>query len=78
MEQKEMSEYFGYCNRCGSILYSKTTGLRACKWGRCNGEVMVYRLYRPTKRTADSPKAGEITVTRRVRKSKVIRPAKSA
>ena len=32
---------------------------------------------RPTPRAADSLKAGEIPATRRVRKSKVIRPAKS-
>ena len=36
-----------------------------------NGEARL------TKRAADSLKAGEIPATRRVRKSKVIRPAKS-
>ena len=36
-----------------------------------------YIVARPTKRAADSPKAGAKSAVRRVRKSKVIRPAKS-
>jgi hypothetical protein len=41
-------------------------------------EIVALRrqIKRLTKRAADSPKAGEIPATRRVRKSKVIRPAR--
>jgi len=43
---------------------------------RC-AQALLNDVARLTKRAADSLKAGEIPATRRVRKSKVIRPAKS-
>ena len=41
------------------------------------GDPALAQLFRPTKRAADSLKAGEKSAKRKVVKAKVIRPAKS-
>lgn len=36
-----MYKYMGTCNRCGFAFYFETGGVKACKWGGCNGEVIT-------------------------------------
>jgi len=34
-----MYKYIGTCSQCGSAFYFETDGVKACKWGGCNGVI---------------------------------------